>query len=132
MTDYRQKILVVDDEPSERRIIREIFSPDDYLIFEAADASDAVEQVFRDFFDLVLMDDRMSLMDDIEALKEIRLISPAIPVMIIADYPTTDNAIAAFRAGALDYLIKPLNADWEGTSEVLNQSDAIQILLSKW
>jgi two-component system response regulator HydG len=111
MTTPKTKILVVDDEPSQRKMLKANLSLDGCRVFEAEDGSDAIARVHDEFFDLILMDNRMSKMDGIDALKEIKKISPGIPVIIITAYGSVETAVEALRAGAHDYLTKPLDMD---------------------
>ncbi len=111
MNDYKAKILVVDDEPSQRKMLQANLSLDGYQVFEAEDGSDAIARVSEEFFDLILMDNRMTHVDGIEALKEIKKISPGIPVIIITAFASVETAIQALQAGAHDYLTKPLEID---------------------
>ena len=111
MTYSKAKILVVDDEPSQRKMLQANLSLDGYRVFEAEDGSDAIARVSEEFFDLILMDNRMSHVDGIEALKEIKKISPGIPVIIITAYASVETAVEALQAGAHDYLTKPLDMD---------------------
>lgn len=111
MAAPKAKILVVDDEPSQRQMLKANLSLDNYQVFEAGDGSDAIAKVSEEFFDLILMDNRMSQMDGIEALKEIKKISPGIPVIIITAYASVETAVQALQAGAHDYLTKPLDMD---------------------
>lgn len=111
MTDPKAKILVVDDEPSQRLMLQANLSLDGYRVFEATDGTDAIARVSEEFFDLILMDNRMSKMDGIEALKEIKKISPGIPVIIITAFASVETAVEALQAGAHDYLTKPLDID---------------------
>lgn len=111
MNDCKAKILVVDDEPSQRKMLQANLSLDGYQVFEAEDGTDAIARVSEEFFDLILMDNRMSHMDGIDALKEIKKISPGIPVIIITAFASVETAIQALQAGAHDYLTKPLEID---------------------
>lgn len=111
MTVPHAKILVVDDEPSQRKMLKANLSLDGYQVLEADDGANAIARVSEEFFDLILMDNRMSQMDGIEALKEIKKISPAIPVIIITAYASVETAVEALHAGAHDYLTKPLDID---------------------
>jgi len=111
MTRTKAKILVVDDESSQRKMLKANLSLDGYQVFEADDGSDAIGKVTAEFFDLILMDNRMSQIDGIEALREIKKISPGIPVIIITAYASVETAVEALRAGAHDYLTKPLDID---------------------
>ncbi|MFH1117974.1 MAG: sigma-54 dependent transcriptional regulator [Pseudomonadota bacterium] len=111
MTEHKAKILVVDDEPSQRKMLQANLSLDGYKVFEAEDGSDAIARVSDEFYDLILMDNRMSQIDGIEALKEIKKISPGIPVIIITAHASVETAVEALQAGAHDYLTKPLDID---------------------
>jgi two-component system, NtrC family, response regulator HydG len=107
----KAKILVVDDEPSHRRMLEAVLADEGYDIYQAQDGRQAIERIQEQFYDLVLMDVRMSGVDGIEALKEIREFSPAIPVIMMTAYASVDTAVDALKSGAYDYLTKPLDID---------------------
>lgn len=111
MANHKAKILVVDDEPSQRKMLKANLTLDNYEVVESEDGSDAIKRVSEEFFDLILMDNRMSQVDGIEALTEIKKISPGIPIIIITAYASVETAVEALRAGAHDYLTKPLDMD---------------------
>jgi two-component system response regulator HydG len=107
----KPKILIVDDEPSHRTMLRAVLAQEGYAVAEAPDGRDAVEAVEKDAFDLILLDIRMTAMDGIEALAEIRKISPLVPVLIMTAYASVQTAVEALKAGAFDYLTKPLDIE---------------------
>ncbi len=107
----KPKILVVDDEDSHRIMLRAVLSEDGYAVTEAADGTDAIMAVEKEAFDLILLDIRMTYMDGIEALTEIRKISPLVPVLIMTAYASVKTAVEALKAGAFDYLTKPLDIE---------------------
>ncbi len=107
----RPKILIVDDEQSHRIMLRAVLSADGYAVTEASDGTEAVQAVGKEAFDLILMDIRMTNMDGIEALTEIRKISPLVPVLIMTAYASVKTAVDALKAGAFDYLTKPLDIE---------------------
>jgi two-component system response regulator HydG len=109
--DGKPKILVVDDEESHRIMLRAVLKADGYAVTEAADGMDAVKAVEEEAFDVILLDIRMTNMDGIEALTEIRKISPFVPVLIMTAYASVKTAVEALKAGAFDYLTKPLDID---------------------
>lgn len=111
MTERNARILVVDDEESQRKMLRANLSLDGYEVFEAADGSEAISRVSQEYYDLILMDNRMAQMDGIEALREIKEMSPAIPIIIVTAYASVETAVKALQAGAHDYLTKPLDVD---------------------
>jgi two-component system response regulator HydG len=107
----QSKILIVDDEPAHRQMIRAVLDAEGYAIDEAADGKEAVNCVRKRFYDLILMDIRMSKMSGTEALKEIKLINPGIAVIIMTAYASVSTAVEALKSGAYDYLTKPLDID---------------------
>ncbi|MGD9817269.1 MAG: sigma-54-dependent transcriptional regulator [Desulfomonilaceae bacterium] len=111
MKSRKAKILVVDDEPSQRKMLQANLSLEGYEVYEADDGKTAISRVSEEFFDLILMDNRMSQLDGIEALKQIKKISPGIPVIIITAYASVETAVEALQSGAHDYLTKPLDID---------------------
>src|SRR3990170_2314892 len=107
----KQRILVADDEESHRIMLRAVLHDEGYEVVEAADGLEAVRAVEQESFDLVLLDIRMANLDGIEALMEIRRISPLLPVIIMTAYASVKTAVDALKAGAFDYLTKPLDID---------------------
>ncbi|MFQ6079752.1 MAG: sigma-54-dependent transcriptional regulator, partial [Thermodesulfobacteriota bacterium] len=107
----KEKILVVDDEASHRTMLRAVLSSEGYQIFEADDGKTAIQAVEKEFYDLILMDVRMTELDGIEALQEIKKISPAIPIIIMTAYGSVKTAVDALKSGAHDYLTKPLDIE---------------------
>lgn len=106
----RVKILIVDDEPS-HRLMLSAHLKSGYDICEAADGLQAVEAVKKQFFDLVLMDIRMPGMDGLEALRQIKAISPGIAVFIMTAFQSVETAREALRQGASDYIVKPVDTE---------------------
>ncbi|MBW1696490.1 MAG: sigma-54-dependent Fis family transcriptional regulator [Deltaproteobacteria bacterium] len=107
----KPKILVVDDDLSLRQMLNAVLSDDGYEVQEASDGQSAVEAVENQFYDLILLDIRMARMGGIEALKQIKKLSPGIPVIIMTAYASVDTAREALKSGAFDYLTKPLDID---------------------
>jgi two-component system response regulator HydG len=107
----KSRILVVDDEESHRIMLRAVLKEEGYDVSEASDGAEAVKAVEQEPFDLILLDIRMRTMDGIEALGEIRKISPLVPVLIMTAYASVKTAVEALKAGAFEYLTKPLDID---------------------
>ena len=106
----RLKILIVDDEPSHRLMLFAHLKSD-YDVSEAPDGFLAVEAVKQRFYDLVIMDIRMPGMDGLEALRQIKAISPGIVVFIMTAFQSVETAREALRQGASDYIVKPVDAE---------------------
>ncbi len=110
-TNKKYSILVVDDDTAHRTMLKTLISGWGYVIEEADDGSTAIEKVEEQAYDLILMDVRMVQVSGIEALKEIKIINPAIPIIIMTAYSSVDTAVDALKSGAYDYLTKPLDFD---------------------
>ena len=111
MEKKKHHILVVDDDPSHRTMLKTLLSGWGYAVSEADDGSAAVQEVHHQPFDLVLMDIRMLKVSGLQALPEIKRFNPAIPVIIMTAYSSVETAVEALKAGAYDYLTKPLDFD---------------------
>ena len=109
MHGQRLNILVVDDERVHRYTLCSLFADWGWDCTEADDGVAAVAAVEVQPFDAILMDVRMARMNGMEALRRIRAINPAIPVIIMTAFSSVDSAVAAIKQGAQDYLTKPLD-----------------------
>ncbi|MBM3234758.1 sigma-54-dependent Fis family transcriptional regulator [Candidatus Poribacteria bacterium] len=107
----KKKILIVDDNEAHRMMLKANLSKEGYDLYEAGDGLSAVQAVRDGFFDLILMDIKMPKQSGIDALKEIKEISPGIPVLLITAYAELDTAIEAVKLGAKDYIQKPIDIE---------------------
>lgn len=103
------KVLIVDDEGSIRRTLREILEFERYEVSEAVDGLDALAKVKQQSFDLLLLDIKMPKVDGLEALDRIREIAPDTQVVMISGHATIDTAVEAVKRGAFDFIAKPLD-----------------------
>lgn len=104
-------ILLVEDDISHCTILQALISGWGYRVSVAHNGRQALEQVRAQSFDLILSDVRMAEMDGIAALKAIKSYNPAIPILIMTAYSNVESAVEAIKAGAYDYLTKPLDFD---------------------
>ena len=110
-------ILVADDDATHREVLRTLLEEWGYAVREAVDGEHAVALCRKQPFDLVLMDVRMPKKSGLEALKEIKVHNPAVPVLIMTAFSEVAAAVEAIKSGAYDYLTKPL--DFEKLKVVL-------------
>ncbi|HYL86757.1 MAG TPA: response regulator transcription factor [Candidatus Angelobacter sp.] len=103
-------ILVVDDEPQIRRVLRSTLSAQGYVIFEAKTGEEALDSMRKDRPDLVLLDVNMPGMGGIEACREIRRGSDA-PIIMLTVRNAERDKVAALDAGADDYVVKPFGIE---------------------
>ncbi|RJX27999.1 MAG: response regulator [Dethiobacter sp.] len=108
MLPHKPRILIVDDELGPREALRMILS-DDYDVVAASNGNQAMENLSRLEFDLVILDIRMPDISGIDLLAEVRKKAPDTEVVMITAYASVDTATNALRLGALDYLIKPFD-----------------------
>ncbi|MFC1839760.1 sigma-54-dependent transcriptional regulator [Thermodesulfobacteriota bacterium] len=109
--NQKYSILIVDDDTAHRTMLKTLLNGWGYSTEEADDGSTAIEKAEEQAYDLILMDIRMVKVSGIEALKEIRVINPAIPIIIMTAYSSVETAVDALKNGAYDYLTKPLDFD---------------------
>ena len=100
-------ILVVDDEGANRYSVSKTLQRVGYVVDEAASGEEALSQVDKQEFDVVLTDIRMQGIDGIELLRQIKDASPDAIVILMTGYASLGTAVEALRLGAHDYLIKP-------------------------
>ena len=105
----KTRILIVDDDPGHLVSLKTIVRSWGFAVETADDGSVAVDMVKSAPVDLILMDVRMAEMSGIDALKQIKLYNPTIPVIIMTAYSSVGSAVDAIKAGAYDYLMKPLD-----------------------
>jgi two-component system response regulator HydG len=104
-------VLVVDDDQAHRTMLKTLVSGWGYEISEADDGGTAIQMVHERPYDLILMDIRMIKISGLEALSQIKIYNPAIPIIIMTAYSSVETAVEALKKGAYDYLTKPLDFD---------------------
>ena len=103
----KPNILVVDDEPSIRRTLREILEYEDFEIVEAEDGEEALAKMRENRYDVVLLDIKMPKRDGMEVLELIGQEQPELPVVMISGHGTIETAVEATKLGAFDFIEKP-------------------------
>jgi DNA-binding NtrC family response regulator len=101
------RILLVDDEEIVLRACRRILAGDDYEIDVARDGLEALGQVKKKDYDVLILDIMMPKMDGIEVLRRVKETRPDIEVVMITGLNKIDTAVKAMKLGAFDYLPKP-------------------------
>ena len=105
------RILVVDDETSQRELVSGYLKKQGYQVVAAAGGQDALETFRREPVELILTDQRMPDLSGLDLLKAVRSLNPETQVIIMTAYGNVETAVTAMRDGAADYLTKPLNLD---------------------
>lgn len=109
------KVLVVDDEATNRKLLRAVLSraEEAYTVMEADSGKAMLESVDRERPDIILLDVMMPEMTGYEACEKLKSNKKygAIPVLFITALDTTEDMVKCFSAGAADYIMKPINAE---------------------
>lgn len=105
------KILVVDDEDLIRESLAFILRKEGYVVTEASNGQEAVDELKNSKYDICITDIEMPKMRGTELLEKMSKIAPDTFVIIITAYASIETAITALRKGAFDYIIKPIDFD---------------------
>jgi diguanylate cyclase (GGDEF)-like protein len=103
----KQRILVVDDQALFLRMMSDILSGCGYYVTEASSAVEAIDFYHQKPYPLVITDIEMPGMSGIELVQALKQINDNTEIVVMNSYASLDTALAAMRAGAYDYLIKP-------------------------
>ena len=106
-----EAILVADDEPGVRESLAEVLRDAGYVAQTAADGTAALQLLDQHDFAIVVTDLRMPGADGLTVLKRAREISPQTLVLVMTAHGTVETAVEALRAGATDYILKPVLFD---------------------
>lgn len=103
------KILIIEDEPAIRRVLKNILTEENknYQVEEAADGLEGMEKIKDQDYDLVFCDIKMPKMDGIEVLEATMKLKPDIPMVMISGHGDLETAVECMKKGAFDYIAKP-------------------------
>ena len=104
-------ILVVEDGKSQREMLRDFLRDEGYPVTAAENGKDALSKLQEDCFDLVLTDYKMPGMDGMALLKAGKELNPEVDVVVMTAFGTVETAVNAMKAGAADYISKPIDLD---------------------
>jgi two-component system response regulator HydG len=108
-TNEIKTILVVDDEPENRRIYSEILSDLGYKVIDEPDGASALSDIRQGGkIDLVITDYKMPGMNGLELAATLRNILPSIPVLMLTAYASIENYLQSLSLGVFEYINKPV------------------------
>jgi two-component system, OmpR family, KDP operon response regulator KdpE len=100
------KLLIVDDDPTLQRFVREYFSTHGYTVFQSRNGTEALKIAYKDHPDLILLDVMMPGMDGWEVCARIREMSD-VPIILLTAKTAEADKLRGFRLGVDDYVTKP-------------------------
>ena len=103
------KILIIDDERSIRRALREILEFEEFEVVEAENGKEGFEKASSTNFDMIFCDIKMPQMDGMEVLDELLKSKIDTPVIMISGHGNVETAVQAIKKGAFDFIEKPLD-----------------------
>ncbi len=104
-------VLVIDDEDSQVQSLKSFLSKRNYTVFTASSGEEGYKLVVENTIDIVLTDFQMPGWNGLETLQKIKSLNPEIEIIVITAYGTIESAVNLMKAGAFDYLIKPIDLD---------------------
>ncbi len=105
------KILIIDDEPAQVQALTGFLKKKGFDVEKASAGQDGLKIIEKKPIDLVITDFKMPDIDGIEVLKRAKAINPEVDVIMMTAFGSIESAIEAMRAGAIDYLTKPVDLD---------------------
>ena len=105
------KVLVIEDDKPQRLLLTDFLSGQGFDAQAAPSGQEALTTLREQPYDLALLDLRLSDMDGLEVLSQLRKLQPEIPVIIITAFGTIEVAVSAMKMGASDFLTKPIDLD---------------------
>lgn len=104
-------LLVVDDEEAQLMALQSHLQEEGYDVYTAGTSGEAVNVYTNKIIDVVVTDFNLPEKDGLHLLEQIKSMNPEVPVIMVTAYGSIDSAVNAMKAGAYDYLTKPINID---------------------
>lgn len=108
-------VLVVDDEPDVRKVVRMTLEKVGYQVIEAEDGETAIQEIQKGenplILDVMITDIRMPKINGVEAISYFQKEYPSVPLIVLTGFPDLDMATSLIQRGIVDYLVKPVEAD---------------------
>lgn len=125
----RTRILLVDDEAPQRGVLAGHLKKQGHIVVEAGSAEEAMAQFRRAPLDMVFTDLKMPGTSGHDLLKQVRNAYPEITVVLMTAFGTIEGAVEAMRAGAYDFLTKPI--DLESLDHLISRANERRSLISE-
>jgi len=109
------RVLIVDDEPDVRKVVRMTLEKAGYDVIEAEDGEKAIEAINKDenplILDVIICDIRMPKINGVEAINYFQQQWPRVPLIVLTGFPDMEMATGFLKKGIVDYLVKPVEKE---------------------
>jgi len=105
----RVSILAIEDDPLQRKLIKENLEQKDYVVYEAASGSDALAIIAEFPVDIAIVDYKLEAETGIDIIKQLLEKNPLITPIMVTAFSNVENAVEAIKMGAYDYIVKPID-----------------------
>ena len=104
-------LIVVEDDPLQRRLIKEHLEGEGFMVLDAATGAAALSTLRTYPVDVAIVDHKLGEENGLEVIRDMLKQNPLITPIMVTAYGNVENAVAALKAGAYDYIVKPIDFD---------------------
>src|SRR5690606_5801058 len=108
---YMAHILLVDDQSSARLTLTALLKQNGHTLAQAATGADAIAKIEKNDFDIIITDLKLGEISGQDIVEASRKNNPRTEVIVLTGYGSVETAVAAMKAGAIDYLTKPIDTE---------------------
>ena len=105
------KLLIIEDDPSTSSALGEVLAAEGYRVVESGRGDEGLQMAKEQVFDVLITDLKLPGLSGLDLIRELRVIRPRLPVILMTAHGTTETAIEAMKIGAWEYLLKPFDPD---------------------
>ena len=105
------KILIAEDDRELRQLFSHVLNRHGYTVTGASNGREALDAMDKDFYDMIISDIMMPVMDGYELVRQLREVGNTTPVLMITAKDAFDDMRLGFQSGVDDYMIKPINVN---------------------
>ena len=113
--ETKGRVLVVDDEPDVRKVVKMTLTKAGYDVIEAEDGEKAIAAIKEGenplLLDVIISDIRMPKVNGVEAINYFQQQWPSVPLIVLTGFPDMEMATGFLKKGIVDYLVKPVDKD---------------------
>ncbi len=113
--ETKGRVLIVDDEPDVRKVVKMTLTKAGYDVIEAEDGEKAIAAIKEGenplLLDVIISDIRMPKVNGVEAINYFQQQWPSVPLIVLTGFPDMEMATGFIKKGVMDYLVKPVDKD---------------------